>query len=54
MLYEVITVDSGLSIRLKKDTEEIFKEKIFPLMIELQKRILDCLDAVENISYNFV
>ncbi len=42
-------VDSGLSIRLKKDTEEIFKEKIFPLMIELQKRILDCLDAVENI-----
>ena len=39
----------NMNLRLKPETIEIFKETIFPLMLELQKRILDCIHAVENI-----
>lgn len=38
-----------MSIRLRKGTEEPFIEKIIPAMLELQRRILDCLHSVENI-----
>jgi len=40
---------SDMNIRLRGDTVEIFKDSIFPAMHELQKRILDCVHAVENI-----
>ncbi len=41
--------DNGINLRLKEETSEYFKDRIFPAMIELQKRILDCLHSVENI-----
>ncbi|MDC7226698.1 MAG: helicase C-terminal domain-containing protein [Spirochaetales bacterium] len=45
----VEVMSNEFNIRLRRDTEEIFKDAIFPAMLELQKRILDCVHAVENI-----
>ncbi|MDC7124138.1 MAG: helicase C-terminal domain-containing protein [Spirochaetales bacterium] len=42
-------LDTEYSIWLKPETSELFKEHLFPLMIELQKRIIDLLHSVENI-----
>ena len=51
-VLDTVAVDvlgSDMSLRLKKETVEYFTGDIFPAMIELQTRILDCLHAVENI-----
>lgn len=42
-------IGENMSMRLKEDTAEYFRESIFPAMTELQKRIIDCLHSVENI-----
>ncbi len=45
----VDALETDGSLRLRQETVEYFNSDIFPAMIELQKRILDCLHAVENI-----